>query len=130
MTKREHIQYWLNQIPEDIDVVTVLFNTKHYAHSLFWAHLVLEKLLKALWVQNNTENIPPFIHNLLKLSKTSNFIPTEEQIVFMQIMNDYNHKFCYKENMLKIAFTTTQESTTELIEKYNELVICIQKQIL
>ena len=45
MTKKEHIQYWLNQIPEDIDVVMILFNTKHYAHSLFWAHLVLEKLL-------------------------------------------------------------------------------------
>ena len=120
MTKKEHIQYWLNQIPEDIDVVRILFNSKHYAHALFWAHLVLEKLLKALWVQNNSENIPPFIHNLLTLSKTSNFKPTEEQIVFMQIMNDYNLKVSNEDYMFKIAFTTSQESATELIEKYNE----------
>ncbi len=48
----------------------------------------------------------------------------------MQIMNDYNILGRYEDYMLKIAFTTTQESTTKLLEKYNELVICIQKQIL
>jgi HEPN domain-containing protein len=50
MTKQEHIDYWVNTAAEDWDTVEVLFNGKKYLHALFWAHLVLEKLAKAHWV--------------------------------------------------------------------------------
>ena len=67
MNKEEHILYWAKQVDEDFDCATVLYKANHYAQSLFWAHLVLEKVSKALWVKKNEDNTPPFVHNLLRL---------------------------------------------------------------
>jgi HEPN domain-containing protein len=67
MTKTEHIEYWIRSSEEDWETVTSLFTTKRYIHSLFFAHLALEKLCKALWVKSNESNIPPKIHNLVRL---------------------------------------------------------------
>ena len=53
---------------KDFDCAKVLHNAGHYAQALFWAHLTLEKLCKALWIKTNESNTPPFIHNLLKIA--------------------------------------------------------------
>jgi HEPN domain-containing protein len=45
-----------------------LYKSKDYVWSLFLGHLVIEKLLKALSVKNNINNVPK-IHDLNKLLK-------------------------------------------------------------
>ena len=47
MTKNEHINYWKNMAERDWNAVNSLFETKNYVQALFFAHLVIEKLLKA-----------------------------------------------------------------------------------
>ena len=46
--------------------MTNLFKSKDYVWSLFLGHLVIEKLLKALAVNNNVGNVPK-IHDLNKM---------------------------------------------------------------
>lgn len=41
--------------------------------ALFFSHLVIDKLLKAIWVKENEENIPPFTHNLEHLYNQTRF---------------------------------------------------------
>jgi HEPN domain-containing protein len=72
MRKEEHINYWTNQVDEDFDCANVLYLSNHFAQSLFWAHLALEKLTKALWIKKNDGNTPPFVHNLLRLITQTN----------------------------------------------------------
>jgi len=74
MTKQQHIDYWINTAEDDWGSVDLLFNGKKYMQSLFWAHLVLEKLTKAIWVKSHAENTPPKIHNLILLLGQSNEI--------------------------------------------------------
>jgi len=71
MTKQQYIDYWINTSENDWDTVEALFVGKRYMHSLFWAHLVLEKLAKAHWVKNHEENIPPKVHNIVWLLEES-----------------------------------------------------------
>jgi len=59
MTKEEHIQYWTKQVNDDFDCANVLYQANHFAQSLFWAHLALEKMSKALWIKTNDGNAPP-----------------------------------------------------------------------
>jgi HEPN domain-containing protein len=87
MTKEQHINYWINTAEDDWESVELLFVGKKYLQSLFWAHLVLEKLAKAHWVKNNDGNIPPKIHDLIVLLKRANVDLGEEKIKFL---NDYN----------------------------------------
>lgn len=67
MTKAEHIKYWTNQVADDYDCAIVLFKAKHFVQSLFWAHLALEKMCKALWVYKNESNTPLLVHNLVRI---------------------------------------------------------------
>ena len=52
MNKQQHVDYWINTAEDDWGSVELLFNGKKYLQSLFWAHLVLEKLAKAHWIKN------------------------------------------------------------------------------
>jgi len=47
LTKQQHINYWVETAAKDWMAVDGLFSSKNYVQALFWAHLVLEKLLKA-----------------------------------------------------------------------------------
>jgi AbiV family abortive infection protein len=77
-TKKQHIDYWVDQSGDDWETAQILFKNKKYLHALFWSHLVLEKLCKALWIAHNTENTPPRTHNLIYLLSKTNLNTTEE----------------------------------------------------
>jgi HEPN domain-containing protein len=47
-TKNEHIDFWLIQADDDWTAVDTLFKGRNYLQSLFFAHLVIEKICKAL----------------------------------------------------------------------------------
>ncbi len=64
MEKQEIIQYWLQSAGRDWEVVRDLARAERYVHALFFAHLVVEKLLKAHWINEHEENVPPRVHNL------------------------------------------------------------------
>lgn len=65
MTKVEYINYWKLTAEKDWDAVGHLFEKGDYLHALFFAHLVVEKILKAHFVKDNTADIPPKTHNLM-----------------------------------------------------------------
>lgn len=68
MTKQDYIAYWKTTAEKDWTAVEHLFEKGDYLHSLFFAHLVLEKLMKAHWVKDNQGSIPPKVHNLVYLA--------------------------------------------------------------
>ena len=64
MEKQEIVHYWLQSAIRDWEVARDLVKAERYMHALFFAHLVVEKLLKAHWVNEYEENVPPRVHNL------------------------------------------------------------------
>ena len=69
MTKDEIITYWISSSNKDFKAMRSLSKNGHYAWALFLAHLVLEKLLKAVYVKYVDINIP-FTHDLTKIAAT------------------------------------------------------------
>ena len=67
MTKEQHITYWIEASNKDWEAIQDMFKAKTYVYALYFAHLCLEKLLKAHWVKDNEGNIPKKTHNLLDL---------------------------------------------------------------
>jgi len=63
LTKEEHILYWVETAKRDRRTIQNMYKSRDYLPALFFAHLHLEKLCKALWVQNNKGNTPPKVHN-------------------------------------------------------------------
>jgi len=62
------LKSWIDLSDEDFDTMLVLFDNRRYSWSLFLGHLLIEKLLKALYVKNYSDH-PPYTHNLIKLTE-------------------------------------------------------------
>jgi HEPN domain-containing protein len=119
MTIEEQIKYWFDIAEDDLIVTESNFNNCHYLWCLFICHIILEKGIKALYVQSNHES-PPKIHDLVKLSKLASVVISEEDLRFLDEMNKFNiearypdykevlKKFCTKE-YTEIRYNKTKE---------------------
>ena len=129
MTKQQHIDYWINTAEKDWASVDVLFEGKQYLQSLFWAHLVLEKLAKAHWVKNNEENIPPKIHNLIVLLKQANVDLGEEKMNFLVNYNNFQLSSRYPDYLSEIYKVCTKQFTERQIDNVKEIRQCLLEML-
>ena len=67
MVKNDKIKYWLKTADQDWRVANHLFEKGDYSYALFFGHLTIEKILKAIFI-NKKDKTPPFSHNLVYLS--------------------------------------------------------------
>jgi HEPN domain-containing protein len=121
MNKSDYIQYWKTTAEQDWVAVGHLFEKEDYLQSLFFANLVLEKLLKAHWVNDNQGNVPPRIHRLTYLlSDTHLNLPPDD----VQTLNDidlYQMGSRYPDYHFKILTLCTQSHTEALLQKVLQL---------
>ena len=68
MDIQKQIDYWTTGSDEDLAAAQDLLEKNHLRHTLFLAHLALEKMIKALVVRQ-TQDTPPKIHNLIRLAE-------------------------------------------------------------
>ena len=64
MNKKSQIAYWVTSADQDWQVAGHLFEKGDYAYALFFGHLTLEKLLKAVFVRIKGDT-PPMTHRLI-----------------------------------------------------------------
>jgi len=129
MTKQQHIDYWINTAEDDWGSVDLLFRGRKYLQCLFWAHLVLEKLAKAVWVKNHTENTPPKIHNLIILLEQSHIDLGKEKMEFLHDYNAFQLSSRYPDYLNKIYKVCTTEFTEIQLDKVKEIRICLLKMV-
>ena len=84
----KQIEYWMRGSEEDFAAAQSLFEKGHFRHSLFFAHLAIEKMLKA-HVARQTEEIPPRIHNLIRLAGIAKLKLKPKKDEFLRDFNLY-----------------------------------------
>ncbi len=67
---KKAIEYWQNSAEYDLGVADVLLEKCKYHYSLFFGHLSLEKILKAIFVKFTSEHAP-ITHSLPLLAQKS-----------------------------------------------------------
>ncbi len=128
-TKEEHIQHWLGQAQDDWDAVETLFKGKKFLQSLFFAHLVIEKICKAHWIRCNTNNIPPRSHNLMHLLESTQVNPTENQSEFMLSLNRFQLEGRYPEYYSKLRTVCDEQFTKKMIDETDKLRLWLLKKL-
>lgn len=83
------ITYWRTGAEEDWVVALELLDKDRVRHSLFIAHLALEKALKA-HVCKETRDLAPRIHNLVRLAELAALKLDEQQLDILADMNIFN----------------------------------------
>jgi len=127
MTKEEKIKFWSDSAERDYKAMENLFASKDYSWSLFIGHLVVEKLLKALYIKK-FDIEPPYIHNLLIISDKLDFILSEEQKDDFSVINSFNLKARYSDYKEKFSSICTRDFTNEWIIKIREIVKWIKEK--
>ena len=122
-------KYWLVSSDDEMETSIVLFKNKKYSQSMFFLHLAVEKMLKALFVnKNNCE--APFGHNLQTLAQKIPGIPFEKEhfetfakITTFNIAGRYDD---YKRNFYKIC---TGDFAADYLRIGQELIRWLKSQM-
>ncbi|MBI5620521.1 HEPN domain-containing protein [Candidatus Gottesmanbacteria bacterium] len=89
MTEQDVVKYWREGADDALVTAQALMDAKRYHHALFFCHLAIEKMLKAIIVVVSHE--PPIpIHDLLRLAETAKLVMTDEQRDSLREVDKFN----------------------------------------
>jgi len=119
MKIEEIVRYWIACAEDDWKAIEGLLKNENYSYVLFFGHLYLEKLLKALVVKETKIHAQP-THNLRLLAEKANLSLLDEQLGFVLRVNEYNIKARYPDFKFEFKQQCTKEFALEEIEKIGE----------
>lgn len=105
-----------------------LFKSKNYVWSLFVGHLVIEKLLKALYVQESNSQ-PYFTHDLLRLASDLDLEISRDQKNSLDTITSFNLRARYDDYKQQFYKRCTKEFATNWIAKIENLRLWIKKSL-
>jgi HEPN domain-containing protein len=118
----KHIIYLRNGATEDWSVAIELINSGKGRHGLFFAHLSLEKIIKA-HICRHTHDIAPRIHNLVKLAETAGLSLNQKQIDILAELNAFNIEGRYPDSLISpISPVEAQDCLSRAEEIYQWLI--------
>ncbi|OGM23773.1 hypothetical protein A2627_05260 [Candidatus Woesebacteria bacterium RIFCSPHIGHO2_01_FULL_39_28] len=123
-----NIEYWLTSSKDDFDTTEKLFASKKYNHSLFFVHLALEKILKAIIVSKTNKPALP-IHDLVRLAESVILKLSEEEKIQLAEISTFNVAARYDDYKLQFYKKATLDYATKWIEIAKKLYSRFEKLI-
>lgn len=128
MDTQKIIDYWFKSANKDFQVAQSLFNSKYYLYSLFFCHLTIEKILKALAVKR-TKQHAPYTHNLVELAQKANLSLEQIDFDLLDKLTDFNLEARYPDFKLEAYQKATKNLAGEYLQKTKELYLWLKKMI-
>jgi len=126
--KKELISYWEKLSKMDFETAFDLFKAKRYPHCLFFTHLSMEKILKALYIKTN-EKHAPITHNLLFLAKGARLQLSDSQVEQFAEINTFNIEARYPDEKFKFYKKCTFEFTKKYIQLVEETLSWLRQKL-
>jgi HEPN domain-containing protein len=129
MTKQDYINFWIEQAEDDWSAVDTLFKGKNFMQSLFFAHLVIEKLCKSLWIKYNDENVPPRTHNLIHLLTSTPIDLSDERSELLLNLHRFQLEGRYPDYLTKMHNICNEQFTVSMLDSTNQLRIWLLEKL-
>lgn len=127
LSKKEKINFWVKSAKEELANANALFKTKRYVGCLFFGHLAVEKILKAL--VEKTDKNPPYTHDLKILAKLSGIPLEESQVRLITEINTFNLKTRYEDFKFEFYKKATRKYTEHYLGEIEGIYQWFLKQI-
>lgn len=114
------IQYWLEGAEYDLATAKSLIQAGRYPHALFFGHLALEKLLKALVVKASSHHAP-HTHSLTQLAKMTELEISDVILDRLAEYTDFNLEARYPDVSRAFYQKCTEEFTSEKFEEIKQV---------
>ncbi len=122
------INHWIDSSDKDFKTMLDLQKTKNNSWALFIGHLVIEKLLKALY-SRKTNDFPPLIHDLRRICEKADVKLDENQKNVLDSISRFNIKARYDDYKQSFYELCTDSFTNEWIEKIKECRLWIRTML-
>ena len=122
MNNIDLMNYWIESSDEDYDTMMYMKAGKKNTWCLFMGHLVIEKLLKALYAKNN-KNAPyaPKSHDLLHLAEKTKLELTDRQEDLLDTITRFNMNARYDDYKKEFYLKCTDEYTEQQLKNIEEV---------
>jgi len=114
---------WAERAQYDLATADAMFQAGRYLYVLFCCQQAAEKALKAV-IAKKTGELPPRVHNLLRLAEVAGIESSQEQIHFLSKLSGYYIQSRYPEEIRAAGATITQELAREVLGKTEQTVKC------
>jgi len=108
MNQHQIVEYWQTEAKEGLGVAIHLFEKNDYSYALFFGHLAVEKMLKAIFVKNISQDVPRS-HNLLRLAKAAQIATNDQQKHDLIRITAFNLEARYPDYKRKFRKKCTRE---------------------
>ena len=125
------IKYWQKTAEHDYEIMLYLFKGKKYPESLFYGHIVLEKILKGLVVQE-TKKQALYTHDLIRLREIAKLELSQDEMKFLNKVNEFNIRARYPEYKLQFYKQCDRKYTKnyfdEIVKLYKKLCQILEQK--
>lgn len=122
------IDYWVTSSKDDLDTAKKLFEAKKYNHSLFFVHLSLEKILKAIHVSRQKQAALP-IHDLVRLAEKTSLVIDSDVISQLAEISTFNVAARYDDYKFNFYKKATHEYAKKWLAIGDKLYTLFLQQI-
>lgn len=112
--------YWSEEAREALQVADHLYEKNDYSYALFFGHLAIEKILKALYVARKNEQAPP-IHNLVRLAEVAGLAMDSQRKESLIRITTFNLEARYPDENRSFRKKCTEEFTRLELARIKEV---------
>jgi HEPN domain-containing protein len=120
--------FWLLEAEEALQVADHLIAKADYSYALFFGHLAVEKMLKAVFVTKQKQHAPP-LHNLLRLARSAGLEVNQETVDKLVTITAFNIEARYPDFKRSFRQRCTAEYTAEQMAIIRELMQWLKSQM-
>jgi HEPN domain-containing protein len=122
------VAFWVTEAEEALEVAHHLVAKADYSYALFFGHLAVEKLLKAIYVAKQGQHAPP-LHNLLRLARAAEIEVDEETAERLTTVTAFNLEARYPDFKRSFRQICTPEYTARQMAVVEELMQWLKSQL-
>lgn len=112
--------FWVTEAEESLQVADHLVEKGDYSYALFFGHLAIEKLLKALYAVKVQQHAPP-IHNLVRLARGAGVELDEVRTDALVTITAFNLEARYPDIKRAFRQKCTPEYTADQMMQIKEM---------
>ena len=124
----QDVKYWVDLSKYDIDTAKAMMTSGRYLYVLFTCQQAVEKMLKALVVQN-TKNFPPKIHDLVKLLSIADIEANNRKKEFLFKLNFYYLETRYPHEISEISKQIKKKTAMDFLDQTKKILKWLKSEI-
>lgn len=113
---------------EDVETAEAMFETKRHLPCLFYCHLFVEKIIKAVIVKTTGEP-PPYGHKLLRLAELAGIEWDKAQGMLLADLTRFNIRARYEDYKQILYKQATKQFTKSYLADAKELYVWLKKKL-